>query len=66
MNISNTQAIYGNYKTIEVVKKQDVTNQKSLSLDSEDKESNTNGLDMRNVSQEDIRTLAKVTGDDRV
>ena len=31
MNISNTQAIYGNYKAIEVVKKQDVTNQKSLS-----------------------------------
>ena len=66
MNISNTQAIYGNYNAVEVVKKQDLANQKSLSLDSENKESNTNGLDMRNVSQEDIRTLAKVTGDDRV
>lgn len=35
-------------------------------LYSENKESNTKGLNMRNVSQEDIRTLAKVTGDDRV
>ncbi|TMN46097.1 hypothetical protein [Pseudoalteromonas sp. S2755] len=66
MNISNTQAIYGNYNAVEVVKKQNLANQNSLSLNSENRESNTNGLDMRNVSQEDIRTLAKVTGDDRV
>ncbi|MCF2908314.1 hypothetical protein L1285_08255 [Pseudoalteromonas sp. DL2-H2.2] len=66
MNISNTHAVYGHYNPIEVSKKQNAASQELPSLDSENKESSTKGLDMRNVSQEDIKTLAKVTGDDRV
>ncbi|MCF6440897.1 hypothetical protein L1077_15775 [Pseudoalteromonas luteoviolacea] len=66
MNIANTKAVYSNYNAIQTAKKQDTTSQQPLASDPNTRESNSNGLDMRNVSQEDIRTLAKITGDDRI
>ncbi|MFC3032669.1 hypothetical protein ACFOEE_09065 [Pseudoalteromonas fenneropenaei] len=68
MKISNNQAIYTMPNTMQISSKQDAVAAKSFAIETEtqqDLHANT-GLDMRNISQQDLKTLAKVTGDDRI
>lgn len=65
MHIPNTPPVISGENTKSTFQKQDVT-PREVTPTKTNEGSASKGIDMRNISQEEIRALAKVTGDDRV